>query len=161
MSWTKREIISAALEELGLASYVFDMTTDQFQSALRRLDSMIAVWATNGIRINYPMASSPDQSELDIDSGVPGFCAEAIVTNLAIRLAPSYGKTVSVETKMIADLSFSNLLTGLQGDDLTMNLPEFMPKGAGTKPWRTWSTSFTNKLPKEIQTSGDSTLDFF
>ena len=36
---------------------------------------------------------------------------EAIIYNLAIRLAPEYGKTVSAEVALIASKSFSNLIT--------------------------------------------------
>ena len=38
MSYSKRQIVEQAFEELGLATYVFDMTPDQFDSALKRLD---------------------------------------------------------------------------------------------------------------------------
>ena len=36
MSWTKRQIVEQALEELGLASYVFDMQPEQVESAKRK-----------------------------------------------------------------------------------------------------------------------------
>ena len=40
MGWTKRQFVTQAFEEIGLASYVFDLTPEQLQSALRRLDAM-------------------------------------------------------------------------------------------------------------------------
>ena len=61
MGWTKRQFIEQAFEEIGLAAYVFDLTPEQLQSALRRLDAMMAGWNTNGIRIGWPM---PFQSAL-------------------------------------------------------------------------------------------------
>jgi hypothetical protein len=42
MGYKKRQFISAAFEEIGLASYVFDLQPEQLESALRRLDAMIA-----------------------------------------------------------------------------------------------------------------------
>lgn len=98
MGWTKRQFITQAFEEIGLAAYVFDLTTEQLQSALRRMDAMVAGWNSNGIRIGYPLPSSPQDSDIDVDTGVPDFANEAIYLGLAVRLAPSFGKTVAPET---------------------------------------------------------------
>lgn len=73
MGWTKRQLITQAFEEIGLAAYVFDLTPEQLQSALRRMDAMVAGWNSNGVRIGYPLPSSPDSSNIDADSGVPDF----------------------------------------------------------------------------------------
>ena len=54
MGYKKRQFISAAFEEIGLASYVFDLQPEQLQSALRRLDAMMADWNAKGIRLGYP-----------------------------------------------------------------------------------------------------------
>ena len=48
MGWTKRQFVAQAFEEIGLASYVFDLTPEQLQSALRRLDTMMAAWNALG-----------------------------------------------------------------------------------------------------------------
>ena len=37
MSWTKREFVNQALEEIGLASYVFDLQSEQMNSARIKL----------------------------------------------------------------------------------------------------------------------------
>jgi len=64
MSWTKRQFITQAFEEIGLAAYVFDLTAEQLDSALRRMDSMVAGWNANGVRIGYPLPGSPEDSDL-------------------------------------------------------------------------------------------------
>lgn len=51
MSWTKRQFMTAAFEEIGLAAYVYDLTPEQMQSAVKRMDAMIAGWNSNGVRI--------------------------------------------------------------------------------------------------------------
>ena len=99
MGWTKRQFIEQAFDEIGLASYAFDLTPEQMQSALRRLDTMIAAWNALGIRLGYPLPSSPQDSDLDEQTNVPDRSNEAIYTNLAIKLAPSYGKQVMPDTK--------------------------------------------------------------
>ena len=47
MSWTKRQIVEQALEELGLASYVFDMQPEQVESAKVIIERMEAQEAIN------------------------------------------------------------------------------------------------------------------
>ena len=56
MSWTKRQFVEQALEELGLASYEFDLQPEQMNSALIKLDAMIAAWASRGLKLNYPLS---------------------------------------------------------------------------------------------------------
>jgi hypothetical protein len=50
MSYTKRQYVIAAFEEIGLASYVFDLTNNELLSACKRLDAMMAQWNAKGIR---------------------------------------------------------------------------------------------------------------
>ena len=102
MGYTKRQYIEAAFDEIGLAAYTFDMQPEQFQSALRRLDGMMAEWNERGIRLGYPLPLSPQQSDLDSQTAVPDRANEAIVTNLACRIAPSYGKQVMPSTMATA-----------------------------------------------------------
>lgn len=135
MGYTKRQFVSAALEEIGLASYVFDVQPEQLQSALRRLDAMIADWNAKGIRLGYPLPSSPQDSDLDEETLVPDAAYEAIICSLAIRIAPSYGKQVMVETKTTAKQGYDILLQRATFP-LEQQLPGTMPSGAGNKTWR-------------------------
>jgi len=71
MGYSKRQFVTAAFEEIGLASYVFDLNPEQMESALRRLDAMMADWNAKGIRLGYPLPSSPQNSDLDEQTNVP------------------------------------------------------------------------------------------
>jgi hypothetical protein len=108
--WTKKQIIEQAFEEIGLASYVFDLTADQLQSALRRLDLMVASWQARNIQIGYPLPVSPNNSNIDEEIQTSLNNNEALVLNLAVRLAPSYGKSLSPDTKANAKLLYDQLL---------------------------------------------------
>ena len=141
MGYSKRQFVTAALEEIGLASYVFDLQPEQLQSAMRRLDAMIADWNGKGIRLGYPLPGSPQDSDLDEPSEVPDSANEAIITNLAVRLAPSYGKTVSPDTKGTAKNSYNTLLSRATKPN-QQQMPGRMPSGAGNKPWRVYDDPF-------------------
>lgn len=134
MSWTKRQFVEQAFEEIGAATYVFDLEPEQLQTALKRLDAMMATWNSEGIRVGYPIPSSPEDSDLDTETAVPDAANEAIYTNLAIKLAPTIGKTVPAETRMSARLAYQQLLarTTKPVEAQLHNLP----MGQGNKPWR-------------------------
>ncbi len=144
MGWTKRQFIAGAFEEIGMASYVFDLQPEQLQSALRRLDVMMADWNGKGIRLGYPLPSSPQDSDLDEQTNVPDSSNETILTNLAIRLAPGYGKTVSPDTKATARNSYNTVLSRATFPS-EQQLPGTMPAGAGNKPWRVYDDPFLRR----------------
>ena len=59
MSYTKGELALAALEEIGIAEYEFDITPEMRQSIIRRMDMMMAEWNIRGITLSYPVTKSP------------------------------------------------------------------------------------------------------
>jgi len=130
MSYTKRQFIEQALEEIGLADYVFDLSPEQLQSALRRMDSMVAAWNAIGIRLGYPIPSSPENSNIDAETGVPDSANEAIILNLALRLSPSYGKAISLQTSAAARLAYNTLMSRAAMPP-EMQFPQTLPVGAG------------------------------
>jgi hypothetical protein len=141
MGYSKRQFVAAAFEEIGLASYVFDLQPEQLQSAMRRIDAMMADWNGKGIRLGYPLPNSPQDSDLDEPTLVPDWANEAIITNGAVRLAPGYGKVVMPETKAVAKDSYNTLLQRATMPP-EQQLPATMPAGAGNKPWRVYDNPF-------------------
>jgi hypothetical protein len=135
MGYSKRQFVTAAFEEIGLASYVFDLSPEQLESALRRLDAMMAEWNAKGIRLGYPLPGSPESSDLDAESTVPDSANEAIITGLAIRIAPSLGKQLMPETKVTAKMAYNTLLARAC-QPIEMQLPGSLPAGAGNKTYR-------------------------
>jgi hypothetical protein len=159
MGYTKRQFVTAALEEIGLASYVFDLQPEQLQSALRRLDALMADWNGKGIRLGYPLPSSPQDSDLDEESNVPDSANEAVILNLAIRLAPSYGKQVAIETKASAKQGYDVLLQRATVPP-QQQLPGSLPSGAGNKPWRVYDGPFIRPPVDPVIVGPDGPLEF-
>lgn len=136
MSWTKRQFVEEAFAEIGLAVYTFDLDPEQLQTALTRLDSMVATWNGKGIRLGYPIPSSPELSDLDEETNVPDSANEGIYANLAIRIAPLFGKVVSKETRDTAKGAY-NLLLQKAAFPQEQQMPHNVPAGAGNKRWGT------------------------
>lgn len=159
MGWTKRQFVTQAFDEIGLAAYVFDLTPEQLQSALRRLDAMLASWNAKGIRLGYPIPSSPQDSELDTETDVPDSANETIYTNLAVRLGPSFGKTVSADTKTAAKLGYDTLLSRA-AMPMEQQLPGTMPAGAGSKTWRNTDNPFLTPPVDPLLAGQDGEIEF-
>ena len=111
MSYTKLELVKGALAEIGLSDYAFDLSAEQIDQALARLDAMMAEWNGRGVRLGYPVAVNPSGLEGSDDSGIPDVAYEAVITNLAVRIAPNYGKAVSAETRATATRGMNTLFT--------------------------------------------------
>jgi len=160
VSYTKRQFVTKAFEEIGLAEYVFDLGPEQLQSAMHRLDAMMAGWNNRGLRLGYPVPSSPENSDLDEETAVPDRANLAVILNLAILIAPGYGKTVSPDTKANAK-TFLNGLFGKAAHPNEMKLPDTMPRGQGQKPWRDTGEEYLD-TPEDPLTAGtDSELEFY
>lgn len=145
MGYSKRQFVTAAFEEIGLASYVFDLQPQDLETALRRLDAMIAEWNAKGIRLGYPLPGSPQFSDIDAQSEVPDSANEAIITNLAMRLAPGFGKTLNALTASTAKQGYNTLLSRA-ALPMVQQFPRTLPAGAGQKPWR-WDDPY---MPQPI-----------
>lgn len=132
MPWTKQQLIEQAFAEIGRSKYIFTITPDELQDAARMLDSMMATWNNKGIRVSYPISSDPSNIELDQVTNVPDAANMAIFKNLAIQLAPSYGKPVSQELKVSAKDAYDGLLSRAVSANIKQ-LPANIPLGAGNK----------------------------
>jgi hypothetical protein len=160
VGWTKRQIVDEAFGELALQGYVFDVTPEEQQTALRRLDTMMATWEARGVRVGYAFPSSPDTSDLDTDSGLPDRAVETTYLNLAIRIATGFGKTPASATRLAASEGYDALLWAA-AQPQQQQLPNTLPRGAGNKPWRTANQPFF-QTPNEdpLPTSRGGDLDF-
>lgn len=157
MGWTKRQLINEAFAELALQGYEFDITPEEQQTALRRLDMMMATWEARGVRVGYAFPASPDDSDLDTDSGMPDSAVETTYLNLAVRIAAGFGKQVSVDTKRAAREGFDVLLWGA-AQPIEQQQPSTMPRGAGNRIYRNSQRPFYNapdNNPLDIAQGGD------
>ena len=158
MGWSKRQFVVQAFEEIGYASYIYDIAPEQLNSALRTLDAMMASWNAIGIRIGYPLTSLPENADLDTLTDVQDSATEAIYLNLAMRLAPRVGKTLAQETKKAAKSAYDNLLVKL-AQPIDQKLPTNMPSGAGNKGWRI-NTPFILPTVDPLLAGNDSEIEF-
>ena len=91
---------------------MFNLTADELRDAMRRLDSMMALWTTRDIIFTtvYPQPTTYGGGSLDDATNAPDNALEAMYLNLAVSLAPSYGKALSPDTRGAAKASYTTLL---------------------------------------------------
>jgi hypothetical protein len=159
MSYTKRQFVTAAFEEIGLASSAFQLESEDLQFALRRLDALIAEWNGRGIKIGYPMPTSPELSDLDTETNVPDSANEAIICALAIRIGPSFGKVISRETKTTAIRGYNTLLSRAAMPP-EMNFTSRLPYGAGNKPRQNGGRQFFPNTNNSDKSDAFENLEF-
>jgi hypothetical protein len=159
MGLTKREYIEQAFTEIGLAGYIFDITPEELSTALRQLDSMMAAWNAKGIRLGWPMPSSPSGSDLDDATEITDAANEAIYCGLAVRIGPSFGKTVAGETKFFAKQAYDQLLS-IAAAPIEKQFPHTLPAGAGNKPWRYNQDPFIRRDRDALDAGPDSEIEF-
>lgn len=151
MSYTKRKIVQSALTELGLGNYAFDLSVDQLDEALTRLSTMMAEWKGRGIDLGYTFA---DDNEANDEVGIPDWSRDAVITNLAIRLAPAYGKSLNMATLTTARQTWNTVLTRTTKHP-QRRLSEFL-SGAGSKS----STPFTGPVYSDTIENPETSVDF-
>jgi hypothetical protein len=157
MGWTKRQFLEAAYEEIGLAGYIFDLSPEQLQTAVRKMDSMVASWNALGIRIGYPVASNPASIDIDQETGVPDSANEAIYCGLAMRLAGGLGKQVTAQTAATAHNGYTAMLTrAVQA--IPVQMPRTMPSGQGNNRYLQGRV-FVNPPSESIDTGLDGQID--
>lgn len=155
--WTKRQLVTEAYGELALAGYEFDITPEEQQTALHRLDAMMATWEGQGVRVGYAFPTNPDDSDLDQPSGLPDMAVEAVFLSLAIRLAPGNGKQISPDTRRAARQGFLRLLREA-AQPAQQQLPSTLPRGAGNRGWAMGQHPFfptPSSDPLQLSQGGD------
>lgn len=161
MAWDKRTLVNMAFDELALAGYVFDLTPEEINTAILRMDSMMATWEVAGIRVGYFRSQDPKNADPDQDSGLPDEANEAVYLNLAIRLASSFGKQIPLSTTAPAKQAYDLLLGRCLSENvIPMQQRGNLPAGAGWKLRNGWRGPFVTPPTDTLTTGPDGPLDF-
>jgi hypothetical protein len=159
MTTTKNDIIRQALKKLAVTGFDSEVDPSESESALIELESMMAEWDGQGIRVGYNLAVTPEDANGADAAGILDFSRNAIVYNLAIRVAPEYGKEPSAAVVMGASQSMSRLFTAIHYLPISQ-YPRRMPRGSGnTMRDRGYRSRFYDNQPSGIDVENDGFLD--
>lgn len=159
MSYTKKKFAEKAYAVLGYAEYIFDIMPEEIMAGVDQLDNMMAEWNSMGIQIGYPIVTDTDDTIYQDKTNVPVRFNNAVIYQLAIRLAPGLGKTLSPTSMMIANNAYQAMLTALVTPH-SLQYPINTPAGAGNKPWRRVYSPFLPAPCPDIDVDGGNELEF-
>jgi hypothetical protein len=129
---TKGALGARALHHLGIANYVFDVESEETISTLKTLDSMIAEWQAKLNDMGYIQPATNGTSQPSDPAGIDEAMVEAVAANLALRVAPSYGKTTSGELRAMARDGRSFVFSSYSRAR-AVEIPSYLPLGAGNR----------------------------
>lgn len=123
---TNAAIITAALRELGVLGEGEEASAEQGAHALGKLNRMIEAWTDNDIELGYFQQSSTTAA-----CPITYWSERAVITRLALELAPTYGATITPELAFAANEAYTSLLRKIMIDAQKPLDMSHMPTGSG------------------------------
>ncbi len=131
---TKRLVINMAYDEVRMAVPEFQVNPNELNTALLKLDILMAEWAVSGIYLGYNQPTIPGDGDLDDAIGIPNATLHSVALYLALRISPAFGKSLSKETSGALVQAMSNL-RAMSARIPNMRYPRTTPLGQGNRWW--------------------------
>lgn len=144
---TANDVISMALGLILVRSADTPLEPNELQDAIRQLNFMMASW---NLPVGYTEVSVPND-----EITTPDFSHDAMAQNLAVRLAPSFGKVVDPDLRQNAKTAMDDLLRIVVTITPTQ-YPQTLPQGAGNT--RRWRSTFYPPSQAEIASEVDGNI---
>lgn len=120
-------LIEGALKEIKVVSVAVPSSPEQITDGLIKLNSMLNLWLSMGIQFQFTPITAPGEN---VDEPID--VTNAIITNLAIKLAPTYSVPVSQDLKNNARLEMNYIKSLYQEICIPDKVvSSTLPKGAG------------------------------
>lgn len=132
---TKGYIVDEAFNLLAISGLTTVPTAREVERALNRLEDMMYELESRNICSSYVFESFPDANT---ESGIPPQFTNAALTNVAVRIAASYGRPLTADIASQARQSMSNW-SARTAKVNPINPPSRQPRGSGnTFRWQNW-----------------------
>jgi len=121
------EVVEDAFEEITVKTAEVPLTSDELQAGIRRVNRMLVAWADIGTIAGYnPVLNGSDTIDIQPEA------EEAVIANLALKLAPSFSKPLTQALVAFA----SDSLNRLQASNSIVGevaFPDTLPIGSGNQ----------------------------
>lgn len=136
-STAKRQLVEQMFTECAINGWEYDITADEKDVALTRLDMLMWELRGRGIDVNYNFPQGIGQGDLDDVLGCPDMAFYGLAVLGAERLCPTMGKTQSKESRIALNAAMKAVRACASALVPTMSLAPGTPIGSGNKPWST------------------------
>jgi len=127
MAETASTVIRDALQEILVQAAEQPITAAEGQGAMRLLNRMMAAWVLDGVDLSYTPVDSLNDDITVVDGAL-----DAIVLNLAIKLAPQYDRPISQGLYINASRAYEAMLKTAVVIPETA-FPATLPYGSGNE----------------------------
>lgn len=133
---TAGEIIERAFKRILVGGADAAPEPDEYADALEDLNSMMLSFEANGIRLGYTVVDNVSD-----DVTIPSSAILAVVSNLAVNIAPDYGVAVS---PILADQANTGMKTlrKIALPRIATSYPDTLPMGSGNMEYGGWEDEF-------------------
>ena len=122
----KADLIQGAYEQLRIWGVTRIPSPTETVLALKRLNGLLLHWENQNIYLGWNVGADNPNDE----SGLPDWAQEAVFTNLALKLAPTFGKMATPDMKSEASETYNAICLSCYAN---MEYPDTMPVGAGNQ----------------------------
>lgn len=144
---TKGDIINEAYSRARISGLTRNPTPSDIGLALKRLESMAALWEAMSVCTGYAFEDDPDPTT---PHNVPRQYWNAYESNLAISLLSDFGKQPAQTLVMEAQGTFS-AVSGATARVEQINEPNRMPVGSGNRLYRNrWSRYYPTTTQVDV-----------
>ncbi len=129
---TANDVIVRAFTMAGIRASETPLTADELADGLDLLNDLASEWGTSSVIPGF----APVENVGD-DLRIPRQAYGAVKAELAVRIAPEFGKPVTIGMIRNQEESMSAMLRATM--DLEVRLPDTLPIGSGNTPSDYWT----------------------
>ena len=134
---TKRDLVDAMFNEVALNGWELDISPEEKDTALKRLDALMWELLGRGIDLGYNFPDGIGQGNLADELGCPDQSFNGLAILGAQKLCPTMGKKLSQESREALSSAMKAVRSAASGFIPSVSLPKGTPLGSGNKPWST------------------------
>ena len=155
MSKTKGDLAIEVFNLLAMNDGLTEPTPGEVSYVMQRMEQTVAQWEKKGIHLGYKYADPAYGPDTNDESGVFDTDESAVTTNLAVIVAPKFGRSASPDVKSQAKESYELLFTT---ELPTRQQNPNMPSGQGYSGLGGFSGSYM-PIVEELTIPDDGNID--
>lgn len=142
MAQLKVDRISDAYSRLRISGLTVIPNPSDLELALKRMESMMAQYASRGVEVGYNFEEEPDPNS---DLNVPIEFWDMISTNLAVKLVPDFNKDIPPALMGEAMQTLAQASSVCARNRIRqVQYPARQPVGSGNRVFNRWQRFYTN-----------------
>lgn len=146
------KIVERALGAIQVRASEQPITASEMSTGIAYLNDLMASWASVSRAFGFTEVVNADD-----ETAIPDWANRAVISNLAMEMAPEYGKQVTPALVRMASDSLRLLKNRLAGE-LEVFYPNTLPVGSANNEYDVYTYFFSNPAINFLLTDDGSSL---